>query len=298
MGGTHHSYCGRRFTEAELAMVVALVKGRSDLSFTGLAREICRKLDWYTPRGDCKRHTCATFLRALERKGLVTLPTLRKARRPAKPKPPPLTHLGDPGSPVNEPLADIIPVRAALATAPDAIAECNELLYRYHYIGYAKPFCRHLRYMFYDKNNRRLGCLIIGGATSKLPCRDQWLGWSDEARLAGLERVVCNTRFLIFPWVNVKCLASKLLAMTLRRLAADWEAHFGYRPLLVETFIDPKRFEGICYRASNWRYIGKSGKKKDVYIYPLVGQSRLRLTLTINQEKGEWYRYDQRLNLD
>ena len=105
-------------------------------------------------------------------------------------------------------------------------------------------------------------------------CREEWIGWGEEARLAGLERVVCNTRFLIFPWVNVKCLASKLLGMTLRRLAADWDARFGYRPLLVETFIDPARFEGICYRASNWQYIGKSGRKKDVYIYPLVGHYR------------------------
>ena len=156
---------------------------------------------------------------------------------------------------------------------------------RHHYLGYRRPFGRHLRYFLLDGQGRRLGCLLFTAGATHLPCRDAWIGWGERERAKRLEWVVCNSRFLLFPWVRVKCLASKALSMALRRLAEDWAVQHGYRPVLVETFIDPERFDATCYRAANWQRIGRSkgrpgeevsgGKnRKEVYVYPLAKRCR------------------------
>ena len=100
-----------------------------------------------------------------------------------------------------------------------------------------------------------------------------------------------NSRFLILPWVRVKGLASKILALSARRIAPDWQSHYGHRPLLLETLVDANRFRGTCYRAANWIYLGQTTGRgrmdrehkadgqaiKDIYVYPLVRDARQRL---------------------
>ena len=116
-------------------------------------------------------------------------------------------------------------------------------------------------------------------AVKSLPCRDEWVGWQDQSYKKHLERVVNNNRFLIFPWVKVTNLASKVLSMACRQLPDDWQRHHGYQPVLMETFVDPSQFNGTSYRAANWLFIGntqpRSGKtQKQVYVYPLVNDFR------------------------
>ena len=171
-------------------------------------------------------------------------------------------------------------MRLELATSEAAAEECNELLGRHHYLGYSRPFGRSLRYLISDNLGRRLGCLLFESATTRLPCRERWLGWDEKARARRLELVVCNSRFLILPWVSIRFLASRSLSMATGRIAADWNRLHGYEPILLESFIDPDKFSGSSYRAANWQSIGMSdGRKatannpgksrKEVLVYPL-----------------------------
>jgi hypothetical protein len=146
-----------------------------------------------------------------------------------------------------------------------------------------------LRYFAYA-GERLVGVLGFGAAAWKTGPRDAWIGWSREQRHRNLWGIVNNARFLILPWIRVRCLASKLLSMASRVLPGAWERRYGYRPVLLETFVETGRFQGTCYRAANWRCLGQTqgrGKLGDhriaqvpvkaVWVYPLVEDFRERL---------------------
>jgi len=142
-----------------------------------------------------------------------------------------------------------------------------------------------------------LGAASFSAATGRLASRDKWIGWSETARQANLQQVVSNSRFLIMPGVKVPHLASHVLGQMLRRISSDWQQQYGYELMLVETFVDPEKFEGVCYRAANWERIGEtagrqdgfankkvSSGKKDVYVYELRADARQRLCREPNDE--------------
>ena len=167
---------------------------------------------------------------------------------------------------------------------------------RHHELGYRHPFGCFLRYWLRDRRGRQLGCLLFEAGTTRLPCRDAWIGWRDRDRAKRLQGVVSNSRFLIFPWVRVPYLASKALSMAVRRLPGDWRERHGLEPVLVETFVDPAKYRGTCYRAANWQCIGRTkGRKahaseagrtpKDVYLYPLT-QDWKQVLLTGSRRSG------------
>ena len=158
---------------------------------------------------------------------------------------------------VREALARLEPLALRVITEKDEVEAWNELLDRHHYLGYRRPFGPHLRYAIVDCHGRWLGCLLFAYAARSLLCRDQFIGWDEAARQKRLDQVIGNSRFLIFPWVRVENLASKALSLVVRRLADDWQAQHGYRPVLVETFVDLSRFRGTCYRAANWAVSGR-----------------------------------------
>ena len=151
---------------------------------------------------------------------------------------------------------------------------------RYHPLGYRRPLGTHLRYFLLDRHERKLGCLLFDFATRKLACRDAWIGWAGEAHRQQLQLVVRNARFLLFPWVRVENLASKTLGLAVRQLPQDWQREHGYRPVLVETFVDPERHKATCNRAANWQCLGQTQARgarggveaktpKQVYVQPL-----------------------------
>jgi hypothetical protein len=158
----------------------------------------------------------------------------------------------------------------------------NGLMETYHYLGRG-PLCgAQIRYLVRSPRQGWVGALSFSAATFQLAPRDQWIGWSDKARRANLEKVVCNSRFLIVPSIAVPNLASHVLGLSLARLAKDWQARYGYEPVLVETFVDCQRYAGTCYRAANWEHLGetagraggfKNGKvatgKKAIFVRPL-----------------------------
>jgi hypothetical protein len=162
----------------------------------------------------------------------------------------------------------------------------NEYVHRYHYLGYKKPFGCFARY-FIESDQGKLGCLLFSGAAKALRRRDSWIGWSERSRLRNLGLVVNNARFVVFPWAKVKNLASHVLGQVVRRIRDDWEERWSYQPVLLETFVDPERFEGTCYRAANWHYLGmtsgeglvRKGKRyttspKKIFVKPLADDFR------------------------
>ena len=166
----------------------------------------------------------------------------------------------------------------------------RELVERYHYLGCRVPFGAHLRYWVRNRQ-RELACLLWTSPAWKMKPRDAWIGWSEEQRKRNLQSIVNHGRFLILPWVRVPGLASKILALSARQLPQDWQHHYGYRPLLLETLVAADRFRGTCYRAANWIHLGQTTGRgrmdrehkadgqaiKNIFVYPLVRNARQRL---------------------
>ena len=152
-------------------------------------------------------------------------------------------------------LADIEPVTLDVVRDRDATCLWNEFVDRYHYLGYKRPFGCPLRY-FVVSGRGPLGCVLLAGAAKSIRVRDRWIGWTQQQRLRNLQWVINNSRYLIFPWVRVKHLASHVLGQVARRVRQDWLDRWGYAPVLMETFVDPLRYQGTCYRAAGWVCLG------------------------------------------
>ena len=162
-----------------------------------------------------------------------------------------------------------------------------EYVERYHYLGYRVPFGAQLRYFIKALAGAGpiLGCLQFSSPAWKVQARDRWIGWSGEQRERNLQRLIHQSRFLILPWIRVRNLASTVLGLCARVVPGDWECDYGYRAVLLETFVDWPRYQGTCYRAANWICLGKTtgrgradrenkrggGKRpKQIYVYPLT----------------------------
>ena len=160
---------------------------------------------------------------------------------------------------------------------------------KYHYLGYCQPVGEHLKYMVFAEK-RPVACLAFSSAPRHIGCRDRFIGWDSQSRQRNLSLMAYNTRFLILPWVEIKFLASHILAQVVRILPKDWESLYNHPVYYVETFVDTERFKGTCYKAANWIYLGKTtgrGKNdqsmkqnrslKAVYGYPLAKDFRAKL---------------------
>ena len=190
--------------------------------------------------------------------------------------------------PSSVPRASASPLELALVEGKAESRLWREQMERYHYLGCRVPFGANLRYWVRNRD-RELACLLWTSPAWKMQARDAWIGWSDEQRQRNLQWIVNNGRFLILPWVRVKGLASKILALSARQLPHDWQTRYGHRPLLLETLVDAARFRGTCYRAANWIYVGqttgrgrmdrehKSHVRFKHLIYPLLHDVQHRL---------------------
>ena len=273
------TFYGQRLTRRQIGDIQETVGLLPQLSRTELGHTICEHLGWQTPRGTNRIQLAMRVLGELERLGILTLPARqgpgRGRQRPLLPGP-----RSAPQAPIEGPLARLEPLRLRLVRERPQAALWNEFVERCHPLGYRQPIGCHLRYFLADRDGRRLGCLLYDFAAQRLPVRDRWIGWQHQPHRQRLDRVVRQARFLLLPWVRVKCLASKALGMSLRQLADDWQREHGVRPVLVETYVNERRHKGTCYRASNWRYLGQTQARgaqggvpaktpKAVYVYPL-----------------------------
>ncbi len=271
------TFSGRRLTRRQIADIQETVALSPALSRNELSKTICEHLNWTTPKGAYRVAACLRMLESLEECGVLTLPARRNTIPGART---PIAHTGrsDPGPGIDCTLAQLEPLSLQLATEERDAADWNELVDRHHGLGCPRPFGPHLRWFVLDRDGRRLGCLLFEAAAKSLPARDAWVGWNGKDRDRRLHLAVSNSRFLILPWVRVDNLASRALSMAARQLPGEWQERHGCRPVLCETFVDPTRFDGACYRAANWTVIGmtagrRSGSRakppKQILVLPL-----------------------------
>ena len=270
------TFAGERLSRPAIAEIQETVQFFPALSRSELVRTVCEQMGWHTPEGTPRLGFGLRVLGALERRGIVRLPAKRgPGRGPQKPLQ--FDARTAPQPAVREPLAELAPVRLELATEPEPKALWNQWVDRYHPLGYRQPLGVHLRYWVRDGRGRLLGCLLFDRATRRLPCRDRFIGWEGPGFRERLHLVVRNARYLLFDWVTVDHLASHVPGLAARQLPGDWERWHGWRPVLLETFVNPRRHDAACYRAANWQRAGRTQARgrvpakqpKEVYVLPL-----------------------------
>ena len=289
-------YRGRNVSPEEVAFIREFIAQNPGLSRRRLSAKLCEAWNWVQPNGTLRDMVCRGLLLALHRGGLIVLPAPRMKppnnvvahRRTAR-----LTSLDQ--RPLESTLAALGPVELRQVRRTDGEALFSQLLAQYHYLGYCRPVGEHLKYLAWAQG-RPIACLAWSSAPHHLGPRDRFIGWSQEQRRRNLHLLAYNTRFLIVPWAKVPRLASHLLSRVARVISADWQALYHHPIHWLETFIDPGRFSGTCYRAANWLYLGRSTgrghrtwsqrpnrSRKELWVYPLSPQFRQPLLATDGQ---------------
>jgi hypothetical protein len=269
-------YCGREFTEKEVDLIARLIA--TGVNRQKLARMFCEEINWRKPDGALKEMSCKVAFLRMHRDGHIALPPPMK---PAN------NHLKKPKSTLfTSPKPEVINNAGEYALTIERVerktsALWNEYIDRYHYLGYTPLPGAQMRY-FVKSDNEVLALLGFGAAAWTCAPRDESIGWDSGARKKNLHRIINNARFLILPWVRSKNLASRILSLIAKRIVSDWYEQYHYEPVLLETFVERKRFTGACYKASNWTCVGDTkgrGKLdvhnecklpvKSVWLYPL-----------------------------
>lgn len=284
------TYRGRRITPADVTFVRALLAAQPHLSRRALSFAVCAAWQWRQPNGEPCDGICRGLLLGLHRAGHLVLPPPRwrtaKPWRPRTSAPPVLVDT----SPLTASLRELCPLEICQVRRSADEGLFNGLLAQYHYLGYQQPVGAHLKYLVWGAR-RPLACVAWASAPRHLGPRDRFIGWSADARRRNLRFLAYNSRFLILPWVAVPHLASHVLGRMAALVPADWQRRYGHPIYFLETFIDPARFRGTCYRAANWRVLGCTTGRghnaptlrptrpvKEVLGYPLVPDFRARLT--------------------
>jgi hypothetical protein len=286
-------FCGQDVSDLQIGEIAEIIKTFPRLSRTELANTICELFGWKRPSGKLKSVECRQFIEELDDKGIICLPECRKKFANKGLAKISRTTKGDVQPDISVSLKEISPLSLVKVESQQQRRLWYEYIDRYHYLGYQQPFGAQLRYFIKsDVTGDILGCFQFSSPAWRMAPRDQWIGWSDEARKVNLQKIVNNSRFLIFPWVEVKNLASAALCLAVRGIAEDWMRCYGYRPVLMETLVDGSRFKGTCYRAANFVHIGETTGRgrmdrdnqrqgmavKQIYVYPLSSRFRRQLT--------------------
>jgi hypothetical protein len=283
------SYRHRVITDDDIVFIRELIAAHPGASRKALSRKLCEAWNWVQANGALRDMVCRGLMLMLHREGLIELP-------PARPSVFDLIKRGRPAlvsvdeAPLRMSLAELGPLEVRQVRRMPEEGLFNSLLQEHHYLGYAQPVGEHLKFLVCAQG-RPVACLAWSSAPRHLGSRDRFIGWDKQARLKNIALVAYNTRFLILPWVAVPHLASNILGRMTRVLSSEWQRVYAHPIYFVETFIDPQRFRGTCYRAANWEVLGETtGRGKDdrahranrsikqVLGYPLVKDFRQRLT--------------------
>ena len=258
-------------------------KGRSHIS-----RALCKAWRWVQPNGKLKEYAARDLLLRLEEKGFIELPPRLRPKNNLKRNAFEQIPLFC-NTPLEDPLSQYGELSLRLVTPSESYL-WDYLAHHYHYLGRPRLVGEHLRYLAF-LDGQVVACLGWASAAFKVEGRDRFIGWDVPTRHKHLCFIANNVRFLILPWVRIKHLASKVLALNLRRLSDDWQMVYGHPLSLAETFVDLSRFKGTCYQASNWIPVGLTkgsakrgnryhhhGQPKAIYLYPLHRNFRRKLT--------------------
>jgi hypothetical protein len=265
--------CGQYFSQSIVDRIQETVRREPSISRLDLSRRVCEWLNWRSPSGRLQDMGCRKALAQLNQRGVLDLPLREKPygfEHPAvNPLEPDIAEISCTLRELGE--VSVYPVTSRYSKESKI---WFALLDRYHYLG-SGPLCgAQMRYAVKSSTQGYLGALAFSSASWALKARDDYIGWTEGARRANLHRLVSNDRFLILPTVRVKHLASHVLSLALSRLPEDWEQRYQIRPMMVETFVDPDRFAGTCYKAANWTDVGntagrRDGRAKKIFLYPL-----------------------------
>jgi len=281
-------YCGRVFTESELECIRGVIGEDTTRNRTGISRTVVEQLGWYRPDGTPKTASMSQVLLKMEADGHITLPPLSRSHS-TQMKPIEHSERTAMGEEILLPVGKLSRIHIEIAKTGEEKSLWNEYIDRYHYLGYTPLPGAQMKYFVYSQDNP-IALVGFGASAWRVAPRDWYIGWSDEKRKENLNLVVNNARFLILPWVCSKNLASKILSTVAKRIAVDWQERYKYTPVLLETFVEKKRFSGTCYKAANWALVGTTkgrGKKdifqeaslpkKDIFMYPLQKDFRTML---------------------
>ena len=282
-------YRGRSVSTDDVDQIRALISANPGASRRALSFSLCETWNWRQENGQPRDMVCRGLLLALHRGGYIELPEPQwRARRV------PRRHVVKPIEVVApEPICCSLDALGAIElqqvrrSQDEALVE--HLIAEHHYLGYTRPVGEHLKYLV-RAQGRPIACFCWSSAPRHLGLRDRFIGWPPAARRANVRLIGYQTRFLILPWVKVPHLASHLLGRMARQLSADWEAIYAHPIYFTETFVDPQRFRGTCYRASNWIDLGLTKGRgnnaptheptrplKRLFVWPLVRDFRLHL---------------------
>jgi hypothetical protein len=280
------TYRGREITAKDASFIQELISRHPGASRRRLSKYLCEAWDWRQVNGALRDQVCRSLMLELHRAGLIELPPVRfRPNNPLARRSEPATVEVDQSS-IEVSLNELgtLHVKQVRRTAEESL--WNGLVEAHHYLGYTQPVGEHLKYLV-TAQSRPIACLTFSSAPRHLGPRDRFIGWSAQARRANIRYLAYNCRFLILPWVKVKHLASHLLGRISRQVSDDWQQVYGHPVYYLETFVDPTRFTGTCYRAANWVHLGQTtgrGKDdqtnrpnrplKDVLGYPLTKRFR------------------------
>lgn len=261
-------YRGRVFTTEDFLYIRTLIAAHPGDSRRRLSQKLCEAWQWKQPNGALRDMVCRGLLLMLDRAGQIELPAVKFV--PANP----LVRRACPApvqidtGPLEGRIDQMGPLQFAQVRRTPEERLFNSLLEQYHYLKYQQPVGEHAKYLVWTQE-RPIACLAWSSAPRHLGSRDRYIGWSAEARRHNIRFIAYNTRFLILPWVRIENLASHILGRMAARISEDWRQMYEHPIYFLETFVDPERFRGTCYRAANWVLLGKTtgrGKQSNSYV--------------------------------
>jgi hypothetical protein len=283
-------YRGRVVTTDDVTSIRQLIAENPGASRRRLSEKLCEAWQWKQANGALRAMVCRGLLLMLHRAGEIELPPIRfKTLNPFVVRAAPTPMLID-TTPITGALKELRPVELQQVRRTGDEPLFNSLMEQHHYLKYEQPVGEQLKYLAWAQG-RPIACLAWSSAPRHLGSRDRYIGWNAEARRRNIRFIAYNTRFLILPWVRVPHLASHILGRMAAVLSDDWRRMYHHPVYFAETFIDPERFRGTCYRAANWQLLGLTtgrGKNdqtnkpnrpiKEILGLPLTSRYREQLT--------------------
>jgi hypothetical protein len=254
-------------TAEDILYIRELITAHPGASRRRLSQTLCEAWQWKQANGALRDMVCRGLLLMLDRAGHIELPAVKcMPHNPLVRRERPERVLID-TTPIAGALQKLRPVEIQQVRRTNDEPLFNGLMEQYHYLSYEQPVGEHLKFLVWAQG-RPLACLAWSSAPRHLGSRDRYIGWSAEARRRNIRFLAYNTRYLLLPWVRVPHLASHILGKMTSQLSQHWERMYGHPVYFAETFIDPGRFRGTCYRAANWKLLGlTTGRGKNDHTY-------------------------------
>ena len=285
------TYRGKSATADDVAFIRNLIETYREDSRRALSIRLCQAWNWLQPNGQPRDMVCRGLLLVLHRAGHIVLPPPRRISAGRRAVTGIRTIQVDiDKTPISTTVKQLRPLEIISVRRTVHEQLHDGLIAQNHYLGYTQPVGEHLKYVVFS-GGRPIACCTFCSSPRHIGCRDSFIGWDAQTRRANINQIAYNTRFLILPWVEVKCLASHVLSGIAKRLCSDWQQVYRHGIYFIETFVDTERFAGTCYKAANWHYLGLTtgrGKNdlthkanrsiKAVWGYPLRDDFKERLT--------------------